>query len=409
MVFSDNKLVKVELPSTLKYLSGFNNNKFESINIPKNVEELGKKAFARNEMESVIIPGNVKIIGSQAFADSWHDKFITSVTINEGVEEIKGSAFSNNHLKDVKIPNSLTKLDANAFNKNLGYDGVVHLFTPEYKNPNNLTDSKYQVINPGKLTIKYVFEDKTLRSEEIWKNPSTGEYLHIGDKDVGITPKYEDNKYELENINLIKVDLNNKDNKLIIKCKKKDVAEKLTIKSIGKVDPVVVDFGISKDSVLDKLASKTFIVDSNDKKHEVELNWTIVKYDENKSGEYTAVSTFKLPEGVSQSEPETELKVLGNIIVKEKFDNIENNKWEVKDFKFEGTTLTGFSEEGQKKLQINKELILPKVNEKGEKITHIGIGAFADKDLTSLIIPEGLNGLIIGTNAFEKNRKSSFC
>lgn len=415
MAFSDNKLAKVTLPSTLKYLSGFNNNNFKSITIPENVTELGKKAFARNKISSVKIPGNVKTIGVSAFQNTWHDTFLTSITIEEGVEKIDGYAFSLNHLKDVKIPKSVKELASNAFHKNLGYDGVAHLFTPDYKNPNKFEDSKYQVINPAKLTIKYVFENKILKEEELWKITKKEErvqnlkeedkekYLHIGDKDIEITPKYEDNQYELENTDVVKVDLNNKENELVIKCKKKDTAEKLIIKSIGKVAPVVVDFGTSKDSVINKLAQKTFIVDSNNKKHEVELSWTLTEYDGNKPGEYSAIGTFKLPEGIHQPKPEVKLEVQGNVVVKEKFEN-ENNKWNVKDFTFEGTTITGFSNEGKEKLKGNKDLVLPKVNENGESITNIAKYTFENMELTSLIIPEGLNGLIIGTNAFEKNQ-----
>ena len=47
------------------------------------------------------------------------------------------------------------------------------------------------------------------------KEEDKEKYLHIGDKDIEITPKYEDNQYELENTDVVKVDLNNKENELI--------------------------------------------------------------------------------------------------------------------------------------------------------------------------------------------------
>ncbi|APH19790.1 leucine-rich repeat protein [Clostridium botulinum] len=407
MAFSDNKLAQVTLPTTLEYLSGFNNNNLKSINIPTSVTELGKKAFARNKISSVKIPGNVKKIGVSAFQNTWHDTFLTSIIIEDGVEKIDEYAFSLNHLKDVNIPRSVKELAPNAFHKNLGYDGVVHLFTDNYNNPNNLKESKYQVIDPAKLTIKYISEDKTLKEEEIWKiGKKEGEekYLHIGDKAVEITPKYEDNEYELENTDVRKVDLNYKENKLIVKCKKKESVDKLTIKSIGEVAPVVADFGTEQNAVMDKLSKNTYIVDSNGENHEVELNWTIKNYNGNVSGEYTAVAIFKLPQGISQSEPETILEVQGRIIVKEDFENIQDSKWGVEDFNFEGTILAGFSDKGEEKLKANKDLILPKANDKGEVITKVKNYAFAKNGLTSLAIPKGLNGLVIGTNAFEENQ-----
>ncbi|NHL37108.1 cell wall-binding repeat-containing protein [Clostridium botulinum] len=407
MAFSDNKLAQVTLPTTLEYLSGFNNNNLKSINIPTSVTELGKKAFARNKISSVKIPGNVKKIGVSAFQNTWHDTFLTSIIIEDGVEKIDEYAFSLNHLKDVNISRSVKELAPNAFHKNLGYDGVVHLFTDNYNNPNNLKESKYQVIDPAKLTIKYISEDKTLKEEEIWKiGKKEGEekYLHIGDKAVEITPKYEDNEYELENTDVRKVDLNYKENKLIVKCKKKESVDKLTIKSIGEVAPVVADFGTEQNAVMDKLSKNTYIVDSNGENHEVELNWTIKNYNGNVSGEYTAVAIFKLPQGISQSEPETILEVQGRIIVKEDFENIQDSKWGVEDFNFEGTILAGFSDKGEEKLKANKDLILPKANDKGEVITKVKNYAFAKNGLTSLAIPKGLNGLVIGTNAFEENQ-----
>jgi hypothetical protein len=271
MTFSDNKLIEVKLPSTLKYLSGFNNNCFESITIPNTVEELGLKAFARNKMTSVVIPGNVKVIGKSAFQNSWHDKFLTSVTIEEGVEKIEPYAFSSNQLKDVELPSSIKELNGNSFYKNLGHDGKVHLFTHDYKNPNKFEESKYHVINPAKIIVKYKFENTVLKEQEIWKNTVNEEYLHIGDTGVQITPEYSNNEYELENVDKRNLDLNDKENELVIKCKKKEVAEKITIKSIGTVAPVAVDIKTSEVAAIDKLAKTTFIIDSNNKEHIVNL------------------------------------------------------------------------------------------------------------------------------------------
>lgn len=403
LAFSDNRLSEVKLPSTLKYLSGLNNNEFRSITIPKNVNELGKKALASNWMTSVTIPGNVKIIGERAFWNTWHDQFLSSVVIEEGVEKINAFAFCNNHLKDVELPSSVKQLHKDTFSTNLGYDGVVHVYTSNYQNPNNFEENKYQIINPAKIIIKYVFKDKVLNEKETWKNPKTGEYLHVGDKGIEVAPEYSNNEYELKDTNIIKVDLNDKEEVVSIQCNKKQVSENMRIKSIGNIAPVVVDFGTNKAVVMDKLAKKTFIVDSNDQKQEVQLNWIIEAYDGDKSGEYTAIGTFKLPEGVVQSEPETKLEVVVRIIVKENFENLVDTIWKVEDFTYKGTRVTGFSEVGKEKLKTNKHLVLPKVNEEGQSITDIGENAFAKMGLISLIIPEGLNGLVIEAGAFQEN------
>ncbi|MCQ4924007.1 leucine-rich repeat domain-containing protein [Tissierella carlieri] len=404
LAFSDNQLVKVNLPNTLEYLSGFNNNELESIEIPKSVKELGKKALSRNKMTTITVPDNVKIIGDEAFRNTWHDKFLTSIIIEEGVEKLGKSAFAGNQLKDVYIPSSVKEIQSNAFNGNLGYDGVVHLFTPDYKNPNNLQESKYHVVNPAKLTIRYIFEDKVLKEKEIWKNPTTEQYLHIGDKNVEISPEYNDNEYELQETNMSRVDLNNKENQLVIQCKRKEIVEKITIKSILPVSSLAVDFETSKDEAINKLSRKAYIIDSNDNNHEVILTWTLEGYNGGKVGEYTAIARFELPEGISQSDPETKLEINIKIIVKEKNEDIDSSKWEVKDFIFEGTVVTGFSEQGKLKLEVNKDLVLSKTNESGENITRIEKEAFRSNQLNSVRIPEGLSGLVIGQAAFEKNQ-----
>lgn len=404
LAFSDNRLNEIKLPSTLKYLSGLNNNEFRSITIPESVTELGKKSFASNWMTSVTIPGNVKIIGERAFWNTWHDQFLSSITIEEGVERIDPYAFCNNHLKDVELPSSLKQLHKDTFSSNLGYDGIVHVYTANYKNPNNFEENKYLLINPGKITAKYVFEDKVLKEKEIWKDHQTGSYLHIGDKGIEVVPEYSDNEYELKDTNSIKVDLKDKDNIVIIQCKKKDVIEKIRIKSIGKVPQVAVDFGTNKDVAMSKLTRKAFIIDSNNQEQEVNVTWSLEKYDGNKAGEYTAIGTFELPKGVFQSEPETKLEVISKILVKEKVPNLEDNQWKVEDFTYNGTIITGFSNSGKEKLKTNKDLILPKVNGEGKSITNIGENAFSNMGLASLTIPEGVNGLVVGAGAFRENQ-----
>lgn len=404
LAFSDNKLREVKLPSTLKYLSGLNNNEFTSITIPKSVTELGHKAFASNWMKSVTIPGNVKVIGERAFWNTWHDQYLESVIIEEGVERINSAAFSSNRIKEAELPSSLKVLSKDAFSTNLGYEGVVHLYTPNYQNPNNFTETNCQVINPAKLVIKYVIGDKVLKENVMWKDP-TGLYFHIGDKDVQITPDYNDNENELEDMNPIRIDLNNKENTVIFQCKKKEVSDKLRIKSIGKVASIVVDYGTNKEAAMEKLAKKTFIVDTNNQMHEVGLTWTVREYNGNKAGEYTAVGTFKLPEGIAQSEPETKLEIGVQIIVKSSFENIDDSIWKAEDFTYDGTTITGFSETGMEKLKTNKDLVLPKVNTEGEDITRIGETAFKNMGLTSVVIPE-IYGLVIEAGAFRENELS---
>ncbi|MCT4507784.1 MAG: leucine-rich repeat domain-containing protein [Tepidibacter sp.] len=85
-------------------------------------------------------------------------------------------------------------------------------------------------------------------------------------------------------------------------------------------------------------------------------------------------------------------------------ENQDDTKWQASDFTFEGTSVTGFTEDGLKKLETNKDLVLSKLNQQGKIITDIASKAFENKGLTSVTIPDGLTGFIINTGAFEKNQ-----
>ena len=89
------------------------------------------------------------------------------------------------------------------------------------------------------------------------------------------------------------------------------------IVSIEDVDDIDVDFGTSETDAISLLAEKTTITDSADEEHEVDLTWSIENYNAETAGNYTATGTFELPEGVIQSEPETELEVSANVKVLE--------------------------------------------------------------------------------------------
>ncbi|MGO1372066.1 MAG: DUF4430 domain-containing protein [Senegalia sp. (in: firmicutes)] len=90
-----------------------------------------------------------------------------------------------------------------------------------------------------------------------------------------------------------------------------------TIKSIEPVKNIEVDYATKEIDVISKLPKTTNIIDSLDKKHSVDLNWSIDNYSAKKSGEYTAISNFKLPAGIHQTDPETDLELSMKILVKE--------------------------------------------------------------------------------------------
>jgi PKD repeat protein len=83
------------------------------------------------------------------------------------------------------------------------------------------------------------------------------------------------------------------------------------------VEDVTVDYGTSLIVAKLQLANEITIRDSNSGTHQVSVAWTITGYNGNNPGTYNAVGSFDLPDGVVQSDPETELKVYATVTVEE--------------------------------------------------------------------------------------------
>lgn len=91
-------------------------------------------------------------------------------------------------------------------------------------------------------------------------------------------------------------------------------------------------------------------------------------------------------------------------------------------FIISGRAIAGFSEAGEKKLENNKNLVLPSVDDQGTKLVGVADGAFKSKGIESVKFPEGMmvdyddtvtnvvtrrGNFIIGTEAFAKNSLKS--
>ena len=83
-----------------------------------------------------------------------------------------------------------------------------------------------------------------------------------------------------------------------------------------------------------------------------------------------------------------------------------------------GPAVSGFSESGLEKVKTNKDLVLPSVNDKGEKLVGVAENAFREQGLESVKFPTGMmvdyddtvtnvvtrrGNYIVGTGAFSKN------
>lgn len=59
-------------------------------------------------------------------------------------------------------------------------------------------------------------------------------------------------------------------------------------------------------------------------------------------------------------------------------------------FTIQGTAISGFSESGEQKLEQNKNLVIPAVDDEGETIVGVAMNAFNGKGLTSVTFPTGM-------------------
>ena len=99
----------------------FSNNKLESLDIPKTVEEIGKDAFHNNNLKGeLIIPANVNKIHYGAFNNSSKSEITLTFSKDNdgkyGIKYIGNSGFANAGIKgDFIIPASIESLDSFAF------------------------------------------------------------------------------------------------------------------------------------------------------------------------------------------------------------------------------------------------------------------------------------------------------
>lgn len=99
------------------------------------------------------------------------------------------------------------------------------------------------------------------------------------------------------------------------------------------------------------------------------------------------------------------------LVVNSGNDDTQNTDlpWNISDFTYEGTVITGLSESGIAKRAKNKNLVIPELNREGQYITEIaaatagknGLFATAEEGFDSVYLPSGLK--VIGNYAFQSN------
>ena len=114
-VFAESALDDVRLPSTLKLIEygAFEScGNLRAINLPENLEHVGKLCFWGSALESVRLPPALKTIEESAFDQC---KGLKSVEFPDALEKICANAFFMSGIEKADLPASLKTVDQSAF------------------------------------------------------------------------------------------------------------------------------------------------------------------------------------------------------------------------------------------------------------------------------------------------------
>lgn len=314
----------------------------------------------------VVLPTELKKIGKFAFQRNGIEK----VEFPEGLKEIGQAAFNSNNLTSIILPDSVTTLGANVFAGNNDVSEVVLS-----KNLKEIPSRAFQTINGTEGAANFTEIEIPDGVEVI------GSYA------------FADNHFK----NLVIPD---------------------SVKEIGSSAFFQTTEGMVLESVtlsknLESIGSKAF---GNSNLSYVTIPSTLKELKKNafagakKGIVYLYASDKKQLEETSKFKPKGDAH---EVVLEEML----NSGWTFEDFTYEGTTVTGWSEQGNLTRKQNQNLVIPTVNPfTKEAITAIGDSAFCipedewDQGHTGV---ESVNGMEtvqipatvtkIGDNAFQYN------
>ena len=388
--FRDLGIEKVIFPNNLNckkdYVidaSAFLGNNISSLDIPNYVKYIDSSAFKGNNLTSLYIPSSVLKIGNNAFEGN----NISNLEFSDDVEKIQidNFSFANNQIKEVHLPYSIFKLLGEVFKGNPGQNkGKVYLYT---RNPEHFSSKTY--IKATSDYHQFILKGKDINREDLHKKINEANKLDLSD-------------YTIESWNTFIGVLN--DAKEVFKneaATQEDIDK--AYKSLNEAFVNLDSKGVNKKELRELLAS---VEDLRRDLYEAK-SWTnLIKASEKAE---LVLNDSK----VDQTKVNEAKKDLQDAISSLVVD--EDMKYKVEDFTYDGTVVTGYSESGKKKFAANKDLVIPNINDKGEKITEIGKTAFettegvimgtdtvkSPEGLTSAIIPSTV--VKIGEGAFRNN------
>ena len=396
--FSDNQLTKVNItdgrpddsqnsPTRLTTISknAFRDNKLTEVTLPKYVTEIGASAFANNQLKTINLPPQLQTVGQDAF--------------------------SGNQIKEVKIPATITAFGKEVFSNNKRW--VVLEKADEHSSlPAAVTSQKYatgfgQVVveDAVSITINYLDADtnKPLRGPQVLQSEFTepdGVYF-AGAPNTVKAPVFTG--YEATESSKEFTPVKGEKNEVTFVYKKTDFSPKISgeinkfIPYGGKGDAKALLNGVTATDTDGGNITASLTVSPKSVNTKVQDASYDVYYTATDSQGRTKTVKGKIAVGTDWSE-----KTICP-------------GWQVKDFTYDGGTITGFSSTGRDKHRAGKTKdpwCWPTVGDKGQPITAIGSqvrifyeGAFNSIGLTRL--PDSWGNITrIGENAFGFNQIS---
>ncbi|MDU1832358.1 MAG: leucine-rich repeat protein, partial [Finegoldia magna] len=351
--FKDIKINSVSFPkSDVEFIikdSAFENAGIIKVKFEEGLKSIESRAFKNNKLTEVSIPSTVWKTGSESFMNNEISKLDISDDVN--MIQIDNYSFAENKLEIVNLPYSIFKFRDFVFRDNPGYEnsGVVRL---ETRNPEHLQSTSYIV--PENEYHKVVLITDVNRSElfkelqavksivrEDYKKDDLAEFDKVLEEAKAI---FKDQKSTQEQIDKAFDDL---------------------VKAEAKLRQSAPDRSKLRDSIkkAEELIPEMFEKESYD----------AMKAELDKAKKVLA--NLDLSADEVKAAQENLDKAMDNLVIN------KNALYTSEDFTYKDNAITGFSESGETKFKVNKDLVLPDKNPDGKDIEVIGKSAFSlEKD-----------------------------
>lgn len=373
--FSDNALKTVKIksaPVTVIPANAFRDNQLETVELPDTVTEIGASAFANNQLKGVTLPSKLVKVGREVF--------------------------SGNQIEKVKIPATVTEFGSQVFANNQRWV-VLEKADGQQALPSAVTSQKYasgfgQVAagDAVSITINYIEQgtNKPLRSPEVLQSEFTepdGVYF-AGQKNTVKAPVLAGFAAvkEAEEI----TPTVGGDNTVTFVYKRTDFSPTIT----GEVNKHLANGADGSTAALLKGVTAEDV-----EGHDITSRLKVSPESVDTSVEGTTQVFYTVTDAKGRSKT-----VKGNIAVGPDWpEQTICPGWQVKDFKYRGGTIYGFSETGLDKHKAgktknSKDWCWPTFGDKGQAINAVD-GFRQVTDLTS--VPESWGNIErIGQEAF---------